>query len=322
MPHSFVTRKNSRSLVDAFYTKPNIVRDITNQFLIPLIHDYAITNYIDFSAGDAFVSFLLAPFLQNIENYDLYPSSNSYQPIVKKDWLNVDESTGDGSRTMIGFNPPFGYKGEMAFQFITHAAKTFQPQFICSIVPKHCSGHLQDYSFHTVRPMHSDHYLPTISTATVFVILKREQSNTIDFRDLPTFVSAVNKYSDSRHLLKDVPYHSIQYSLDHPYTHLAKCLFVYRLARSKGRVIYTKDNKNWSRFDISNNGKIRMENCSESHLIHPNKVGSFRWTDRCFLVISLQDTVNLSQLAINILNHFHMYPSATVSICSLTPILH
>ncbi|KAD6454149.1 hypothetical protein E3N88_08855 [Mikania micrantha] len=69
------------------------------------------------------------------KNYDLITPKNAFN-FEKRDWFSVPvEALPDGSRLVMGLNPPFGVHASLANKFIDHALK-FKPKLIILIVPK------------------------------------------------------------------------------------------------------------------------------------------------------------------------------------------
>ncbi|MCO5575510.1 hypothetical protein L7F22_029311 [Adiantum nelumboides] len=69
------------------------------------------------------------------KNFDLIQTKNDFN-FSKRDWFQVrPDELPDGSRLVMGLNPPFGVKGHLANQFIDHALK-FKPKLLILIVPK------------------------------------------------------------------------------------------------------------------------------------------------------------------------------------------
>lgn len=69
------------------------------------------------------------------KNFDLIQTKNDFN-FSKRDWFSVrPDDLPDGSRLIMGLNPPFGLKAALANQFIDHALK-FKPKLLILIVPK------------------------------------------------------------------------------------------------------------------------------------------------------------------------------------------
>ncbi|KAM0029270.1 putative [histone H3]-lysine(4) N-trimethyltransferase chromatin regulator PHD family [Helianthus debilis subsp. tardiflorus] len=69
------------------------------------------------------------------KNYDLITPKNTFN-FEKRDWFSVPvDALPDGSRLVMGLNPPFGVKASLANKFIDHALK-FKPKLIILIVPQ------------------------------------------------------------------------------------------------------------------------------------------------------------------------------------------
>ncbi|KAF7827081.1 protein ENHANCED DOWNY MILDEW 2-like isoform X1 [Senna tora] len=65
----------------------------------------------------------------SFKNYDIFQAKNDFN-FEKRDWMSVNvEELPDGSKLIIGLNPPFGVKGSLAYKFITKAL-TFKPKLL------------------------------------------------------------------------------------------------------------------------------------------------------------------------------------------------
>lgn len=108
--------------MDSYYTKSDILRQIAqkcNKFL------NQTSTFVDFACGtNEFIKHLHC---QTI-SFDIMPSENA----IQADWLSV--RSGIPAHSMIGINPPFGYKSAMAKKFINHAIM-FNPRYIAVIIP-------------------------------------------------------------------------------------------------------------------------------------------------------------------------------------------
>lgn len=96
---------------------------------------------VDFCCGANEFSILLKKKLDgtgkkcNYKNFDIIQTKSDFN-FVKRDWFQVkQEELVDGNRLIMGLNPPFGVRGQLANQFIDHALK-FKPKLIILIVPK------------------------------------------------------------------------------------------------------------------------------------------------------------------------------------------
>ncbi|XVE72493.1 hypothetical protein DITRI_Ditri11bG0043500 [Diplodiscus trichospermus] len=96
---------------------------------------------VDFCCGSNDFSCLLKEKLEKMgksclfKNYDLFPPKNDFN-FEKRDWMSVNlDELPDGSRLIMGLNPPFGVKASRANMFINKALK-FRPKLIILIVPK------------------------------------------------------------------------------------------------------------------------------------------------------------------------------------------
>ncbi|WCJ37448.1 ENHANCED DOWNY MILDEW 2 [Euphorbia peplus] len=96
---------------------------------------------VDFCCGSNDFSCLLKEKLENtgkscsFKNYDIIQPKNDFC-FEKRDWMSVDvKELPEGSRLIMGLNPPFGTNASLANQFISQAMK-FKPKLIILIVPK------------------------------------------------------------------------------------------------------------------------------------------------------------------------------------------
>ncbi|XVF21075.1 hypothetical protein REPUB_Repub12eG0059400 [Reevesia pubescens] len=96
---------------------------------------------VDFCCGSNDFSWLLKEKLEKAEksclfkNYDLFQPKNDFN-FEKRDWMSVNlHELPDGSKLIMGLNPPFGVKASLANKFINKALK-FRPKLIILIVPK------------------------------------------------------------------------------------------------------------------------------------------------------------------------------------------
>ncbi|XP_039039413.1 protein ENHANCED DOWNY MILDEW 2-like [Hibiscus syriacus] len=96
---------------------------------------------VDFCCGSNDFSCLLEEKLEKVgkscifKNYDLFQPKNDFN-FEKRDWMSVNpDELPNGSRLIMGLNPPFGVKASRANKFISKAL-TFRPKLIILIVPR------------------------------------------------------------------------------------------------------------------------------------------------------------------------------------------
>ncbi|OWM79770.1 hypothetical protein CDL15_Pgr023182 [Punica granatum] len=96
---------------------------------------------VDFCCGANEFSCLLKEKLKIIgkscsfKNYDLFPPQNTFC-FEKRDWMSVETNElPDGSKLIMGLNPPFGVKASLANRFIRKALE-FKPKLLTLIVPE------------------------------------------------------------------------------------------------------------------------------------------------------------------------------------------
>ncbi|XP_057525965.1 protein ENHANCED DOWNY MILDEW 2-like [Amaranthus tricolor] len=95
---------------------------------------------VDFCCGANDFSCLMKKKLDSIgknchfKNYDLFQAKNDFN-FEQRDWFTVNPNElPEGSRVIMGLNPPFGYKASLANQFINKALQ-FRPKLLILIVP-------------------------------------------------------------------------------------------------------------------------------------------------------------------------------------------
>ncbi|KAJ3677614.1 hypothetical protein LUZ60_003338 [Juncus effusus] len=96
---------------------------------------------VDFCCGSNDFSILMRDKLESVgkkcffKNFDLQEPKNDFN-FERRDWMTVQpDELPDGSRLIMGLNPPFGMKAGLANKFIDQALK-FRPKIIILIVPK------------------------------------------------------------------------------------------------------------------------------------------------------------------------------------------
>ncbi|XP_057792962.1 protein ENHANCED DOWNY MILDEW 2-like [Salvia miltiorrhiza] len=96
---------------------------------------------VDFSCGSNDFSCFMKEELDRMgkecsfKNYDIIQTRNDFN-FEKRDWMTVSpEELPEGSKLIIGLNPPFGVQASHANQFINKAL-TFKPKLLILIVPK------------------------------------------------------------------------------------------------------------------------------------------------------------------------------------------
>ncbi|KAK5784291.1 protein ENHANCED DOWNY MILDEW 2-like isoform X1 [Gossypium arboreum] len=120
------------------FTKVEKLIEIVNRLHWYVQHGDTI---VDFCCGSNDFSGLLKEKLEKVgksclfKNYDLFQPKNDFS-FEKRDWMSVKPNElPDGSRLIMGLNPPFGVKASRANKFINKAL-TFRPKLIILIVPR------------------------------------------------------------------------------------------------------------------------------------------------------------------------------------------
>ncbi|KAF8105677.1 hypothetical protein N665_0157s0242 [Sinapis alba] len=110
--------------------------------IVERLHSYVQNGdtIVDFCCGSNDLSCLMKAKLDKtgkscfFKNFDLILPKNSFN-FEKRDWLSVKkEELPDGSRLIMGLNPPFGFKSSLANTFIMKALE-FKPKILILIVP-------------------------------------------------------------------------------------------------------------------------------------------------------------------------------------------
>ncbi|KAG2261215.1 hypothetical protein Bca52824_068294 [Brassica carinata] len=110
--------------------------------IVERLHSYVQNGdtIVDFCCGSNDLSCLMKAKLEKtgktcfFKNFDLILPKNTFN-FEKRDWLTVKkEELPDGSRLIMGLNPPFGFKSSLANTFIQKALE-FKPKILILIVP-------------------------------------------------------------------------------------------------------------------------------------------------------------------------------------------
>jgi len=105
-------------LKEQYYTSRDVADRLVSR-MIEIIDRFNVDVYVDSSAGDGYVAKLLQSkksCLKETILFDLepHPTDNSIS-INHQDWLDLKHLPVRNTKSvMIGFNPPFGYRGDTA----------------------------------------------------------------------------------------------------------------------------------------------------------------------------------------------------------------
>ncbi|KMS99095.1 hypothetical protein BVRB_3g066930 [Beta vulgaris subsp. vulgaris] len=119
------------------FTKPDKLQEIVQR-----LHWYVQDGdmIVDFCCGSNDFSCLMKKKMDSVgkkclfRNYDLFPAKNDFN-FEQRDWFSVHpKELAEGSRLIMGLNPPFGCKASLANQFISKALQ-FKPKLLILIVP-------------------------------------------------------------------------------------------------------------------------------------------------------------------------------------------
>ncbi|TMW93781.1 hypothetical protein EJD97_011169 [Solanum chilense] len=120
------------------FTKVEKLREI-----VDMLHWYVRDGdmIVDFCCGSNDFSCLMKKKLDGIgkgclyKNYDLFSPKNDFN-FEKRDWMTVkSDELPEGSKLIMGLNPPFGVNAALANKFINKALE-FKPKLLILIVPK------------------------------------------------------------------------------------------------------------------------------------------------------------------------------------------
>jgi predicted RNA methylase len=128
-----VEKLTSNKILDQFYTKKSIIENV----VVPCIKKYMPKGetFVDFSCGENILGCALSSYAGNILAYDLEPTKDAILSGAKvMDWFKV---TNIPENSYVGLNPPFGYRGNLAQEFIRHTLKISHPLFMFLVLPIH-----------------------------------------------------------------------------------------------------------------------------------------------------------------------------------------
>lgn len=118
---------------------------------------------VDFCCGANDFSVLMSKKLDetgkkcSYKNYDCIPAKNDFN-FETRDWMTVQpEELPDGSKLIMGINPPFGVKASLANKFIDKALQ-FKPKLLILIVPLE-TERLDEKDFPYALVWEDDHFL-------------------------------------------------------------------------------------------------------------------------------------------------------------------
>ena len=125
------TKLQKQGVLDQFYTRKCIIESL----VIPCIKKYMPkgSSYVDFSCGENLIGRMLDEYIGNVIAYDLEPTKEAIDSGAKqKDWFTVTEIP---TPCYVGLNPPFGYRGNIAQEFINHTLQISSPVCLFLILP-------------------------------------------------------------------------------------------------------------------------------------------------------------------------------------------
>jgi len=136
------TETLGKTVPDQYYTCRTIVKDLVNDIVRVCGN---VECYIDSSAGDGYVGFVLKQQMETLRKvlmYDTHPNALSVElgsdlKVEKQDWFKV-YTVPNVTSVIVGFNPPFGYCGSEAKKFVEHAlslTKDIPKVYIAMILP-------------------------------------------------------------------------------------------------------------------------------------------------------------------------------------------
>jgi hypothetical protein len=161
-------RRSSTNQQDCIYSSRTLLHHAV-QLLLEHLEEWDDFGLIDFSAGDnMFADLMQGEFgnrLTMVNSYDINPGS----PFVEaRDWFAVYPQEFRHIRPpklVIGFNPPFGFSGKFARDFIKHAVD-FQPDVMICVVP----NYLREFEIDGYRKVSNELLDPKTSFRTTHAI--------------------------------------------------------------------------------------------------------------------------------------------------------
>jgi predicted RNA methylase len=126
-----MSKKKARREIDLeqYFTQPTLADRLLKKTVEVLNLDIKKDMFIEPSAGDgSFSDKIIELEIQNYKFYDIEPMKEG---IIKQDFFLLNEEFKDS--VFIG-NPPFGYKGKLAIEFINHSFK-LGAKYVAFILP-------------------------------------------------------------------------------------------------------------------------------------------------------------------------------------------
>jgi hypothetical protein len=138
-------------------------------------------TWVDMGAGANSAARILGA--KKYVSYDVSPPPKHYGTVNRKDWLAVQRIP---ENSVVGFNPPYGYRSLLAKDFVKHAIELGAKRF-CLLVPVSTVNFLkrEGFTFHVLKPFtatFTDQHDKRVTHSGMLVVAEKMQS----FKKLPT----------------------------------------------------------------------------------------------------------------------------------------
>lgn len=271
-------RQNTKSKTELFYTKDDVVKDCV-KIIKENISDINDMKYlIDFSCGsNKFAEEVIKEFNDIREfSVEINILENSFHKddIIEKDWLKIKREDVKnkfpnikGNKTIVGFNPPFGYKGVIAKEFINHAIDIIDPEYFFLIVPYMKMWVPKNYEM--ILSLQLDEkkvFSSPIQLGVHFMILKKNLNQVVGKKEV--------KLSKTE-LLEDACFHmKNKFNLNKDESKNLKISLIMRTAGfySGNQFFYFKKKSKWNKITFYEDDSYDIEKNIDIEKIHKNNL--------------------------------------------------
>lgn len=185
-----VDRHYTHDVDDIFYTPNESIDKIIKHMAVILPNCNTI---VDFSCGDNRWITSLLKVKSSLKWFacDIQPPENVVLPCVKKDWFKISKIPLKNI-DIVGLNPPFGFKGSIARNFIERAVNLCSPRYLTLVIPYFMNDWVaDDYSVLLDVPIENKYVRENeeinISISTHFVIWERSEGTIYKIPEKPVF---------------------------------------------------------------------------------------------------------------------------------------
>jgi len=197
---------NDKKVSEQFYTTRNLVKELVGDIAT---HCGDATVFVDCSAGDGFAGYVLKqalPSLKHIEMYDLHPNAllgadlGTEFRVKKQDWFALQQLKHKPKKNgsiIIGFNPPFGFRGSEARKFVEHAVRLtsdIERVFIAMILP-HIADHKNMGGETWVPPLFIEKFVKALPNVNSFYRLSDQSFPVVENVHFFIFEKNPTRYS-------------------------------------------------------------------------------------------------------------------------------